>query len=176
MDSQSTTSAENRAVDAQLKEQNEGIFTAFSLEEHNVLTTSEIADHVDIKKRQVRRRLNDLEDEGIVDSRKPGRTKLWWLQEEVEEPLSVRYPAIGEVKERLSLQLLLMGVLFGISSVLLTTGFLLSSYYEVPVPLLTSQSIIQSGLLSSMIAAGLFMAASIIAGLDWLLGHLEIEI
>lgn len=88
----STDSEKTVDVDPHLKEQNEGIFDAFAQEEHTILTTPEIENHIDLSGRQVRRRLDDLEDKGIVASRKPGRTKLWWLEAEVEEPISVQYP------------------------------------------------------------------------------------
>lgn len=44
-----------------------------------VLTTSEVASEVDITHRGIRDRLENLEDEGLLESKKVGaRGKVWW--------------------------------------------------------------------------------------------------
>ena len=96
-----TSTGGSEEIDPSLKEQNEGILYAFAKEDHRVLTTPEIVRHVDLSRRQVERRLKNLRDHEIVGTRKPGRTRLWWLETEVEEPVSVQYPILKLIQERL---------------------------------------------------------------------------
>lgn len=102
--------------DADLKEQDEGIIEVFSKHEHDVLTVGEIAEDVSITKRQVRRRLRDLSDRGVVGVRKTSGRNLAWLEEDVGEPITVRYPLLRFVRDRLSVQFFVVGASIGIFS------------------------------------------------------------
>ncbi|MCO8243132.1 MULTISPECIES: winged helix-turn-helix domain-containing protein [unclassified Haladaptatus] len=172
----SKDSEEVEDIDPYLKEQNEGIFNAFAREDHSILTTSEIAEHVNLVPRQVRRRLDDLEDEGIVGSRKPGRSKLWWLQSEVREPTSAQYPIIQLIQERISLQLAMLGILSGVLTVIFTSISTVALAYDIIPPFISTETVIRYGLLASMVSAGFFIASGAIAAIDWMFRHLGIEI
>ncbi|QIB78814.1 helix-turn-helix transcriptional regulator [Haloferax volcanii] len=182
MSSKSTDKADSVDIDPYLKEQNEGIFNAFANEEHTVLTTPEIEQHVDLGGRQVRRRLDKLEDEGIVGSRKPGRTKLWWLRTEVEEPVSAKYPIIRLVQNTLSLQFVFLGLLVGgVGVIFMSVATVLMAYnLSLPsvlfLPSIPTSSVIQWGLLSSLLAAGFLIAGGSIAAVNWILDYIGIEI
>ncbi len=91
--------------DPHLKEQDKGIIEAFAREDHNVLTNSEIAEHVSVHPRTVRRRLDDLADEGIIGKRVVSGVKLAWLEENVKEPITVQYPLLRYVRDHTSVQL-----------------------------------------------------------------------
>lgn len=163
-------------IDPHLKEQNEGIFYAFSVADYKVLTTSEIADQVDIEQRTVLRRLKKLQKEGIVGSRKPGRTRLWWLEAEVEEPASVKYPIIRLIQRRLSLQFVVIGIAIGAAAVILITTSLFTAAWDISPPFISNQRIIQAGLIASFFSALFFLSAAVVAGTGWLFDRLGIEI
>jgi len=163
-------------IDPHLLEQNEGIINAFVHEQHSVLTTPEIEEHVEIGDRQLRRRLDDLEDEGLVGSRKPGRTKLWWLTTEVEEPVSVRYPIVKLIRERLSLQFVLLGGLLGIASVIIITATIFIINYNIDIPFVSQDLVMVVGLSTSLVAALFLVIGGAIAGTVWLFRSLGIEI
>lgn len=155
-------------IDAELKEQDKGIIEAFAHCEHRVVLSTELEEHVDIGDRQLRRRLNDLVTRDIVGSRKPGRDRLWWLKEDVKEPITVRYPLLGLVRKS-SVQLLLLAVVTGIAGAVLTASGSTAMAYEVSPPLVTNESLIYYGL-GANIASGLFLvSAGIAAAINWLL-------
>lgn len=62
------------------KVSDEQILKLFRNSPDPVLTASEIADQVDLTRRNVLDRLKDLEDEGFLVSKKVGsRSTVWWL-------------------------------------------------------------------------------------------------
>ncbi len=164
------------AIDPYLKEQNEGILYAFAKENHRVLTTPEIVEHVDLSRRQVERRLKNLRDQGIVGTRKPGRTRLWWLETEVEEPVSVQYPILKLIQERLSLQLVVLGVLLGIVTVICSTAAVLVASYGFSNYFVDVEVLLQATLLFSLTAVMFLLTGGLVAGTVWLFDHLGIEI
>lgn len=163
-------------IDPSLKEQNEGIFYAFAKEDHRVLTTPEVVEHVDLSRRQVERRLKNLGDQGIVGTRKPGRTRLWWLEAEVEEPASVQYPILKLIQERLSLQLIVIGFLLGIVTVVSSTAAILFANYGFSFYFVDFELLLQATLLFSMTAVMFLLTGGLVAGTVWLFDHLGIEI
>lgn len=171
-----TSESESDEIDPYLKEQNEGIFYAFSKEDHQVLTTPEIVEHVDLSRRQVERRLKNLRDQGIVGTRKPGRTRLWWLEAEIEEPASVQYPILRLIQKRLSLQLIVIGALLGIVTVISSTAAVLVANYGFSFSLVDGEMLLQATLLFSMTAVLFLLTGGLVAGTVWLFGHLGIEI
>lgn len=59
---------------------NEELLEIFRESKDPVLTASEVAQHVSIKRRSVYDRLRNLEDSGELKSKKVGgRTTVWWL-------------------------------------------------------------------------------------------------
>lgn len=171
-----TSESESAEIDPYLKEQNEGIFYAFAKEDHQVLTTPEIVEHVDLSRRQVERRLKNLRDQGIVGTRKPGRTRLWWLETEVEEPVSVQYPIFKLIQQRLSLQLVVIGILLGVVTVISSTTAVLVANYGFSPYLVDTESLLHATLLFSMTAVLFLLTGGLIAGTVWLFDHLGIEI
>lgn len=49
-----------------------------------VLSTSEVASDIDIGRQGTWSRLSDLEDRGLVTSKKIGRSTAWWITEDGE--------------------------------------------------------------------------------------------
>ena len=47
-----------------------------------MITTSDVAETYDITTEGARRKLNDLCDQGLLDRRKSGQTRLYWRVEE----------------------------------------------------------------------------------------------
>ena len=43
---------------------------------------SEIADRIEVSRQTVDRHLRELDDEGLVNTRKIGRVRVWWLSDE----------------------------------------------------------------------------------------------
>lgn len=108
-------SSRRHTPDPKKKEQDPAIIGVFADAEHPVLTTKEIAEelsHIGLK--QTRRRLFDLVDHGIINTRKPARDRIWWLIEEVEEPITVRYPLLRIVWDRFEIQVMLFGAILGL--------------------------------------------------------------
>ncbi|WP_181686428.1 hypothetical protein [Halorhabdus salina] len=174
--SKSTNETEISDIDPYLKEQNEGILYAFAKEDNRVLTTPEIEEHVDIGRRQVDRRLKSLRDKGIVGTRKPGRTRLWWLESEVEEPASVQYPIVKLIREKLSLQFIVIGVLLGIVSAILSTAGVIANSNNITILMIDSGMIFHATLLSGLLAVMFFITGGSIAGTVWLFKYMGIEI
>lgn len=150
-------------IDSSLKTQDKPIIDAFSHAEHQVLLTPEVAEKVDLSNRQVRRRLKDLASRDILATRKPGRDRLWWLEEDVKEPITVQYPLLRFARDRISVQLLLAGIGVGIIALILVPTASLTYAYNVSPPVLTKETLLQSGLLASMLASGFLIAAVVAA-------------
>jgi len=77
-----------------------------------VAKTSEIADAVPIQQQTTKRRLDALEEDGYVMSKKVGRGRVWWLNsdrsdlhvatnktEEMERRLSILEERVSELKD-----------------------------------------------------------------------------
>lgn len=57
----------------------EDIITVFRESEDPVLTASEVADHISLSRRGTYDRLRNLENDGVLQSKKVGgRTTVWW--------------------------------------------------------------------------------------------------
>lgn len=162
--------------DPRYKEQTDGILYAFANENYRVLTTTEIANHLDIGRRQVERRLKDLNDLGIVESRKPGRTRLWWLEAEVEEPVTVSYPIVKLVRERISLQFIALGVVSGIITLIYSTAAIIAGNYDIAIWIIDFELFVTASLLASLFGAMMFLVGGVIASISWFSKHLGLEI
>ncbi|MFC6727777.1 hypothetical protein ACFQDG_03890 [Natronoarchaeum mannanilyticum] len=155
-------------LDASLKTQDKPIIDAFSYAEHQVLLTTEVSERVDLSDRQVRRRLKDLASRDILGTRKPGRDRLWWLKQDVREPITAQYPLLRFARDRTSVQLLLVGLGVGIVALVLVPIASLAYAYTVSPPLITREMLLEGGLLASMLASGFLIAAVVAAVTGWL--------
>lgn len=146
------------------KEQDPAIIEVFARAEQPVLTTTEIADELEnIGLKQTRRRLFDLVDEDIVGTRKPARDRIWWLIEEVEEPITVRYPLLRHVRNRFEVQITLLGSILGLVGAFSIMLYLGLEANSVAPPLISRGYILVFGLYS--IAIGIAGIAGGIAAI-----------
>ena len=162
--------------DPHLKEQDKGIIEAFAREDHNVLTNSEIAEHVSVHPRTVRRRLDDLADEGIIGQRVVSGVKLAWLEKNVKEPITVQYPLLRYVRDHTSVQLFLLGIAGGIVSVLILLATALTIGYDIPVGLVGREQLLYYGVLAAATSALFIIVAVMFAVIEWLLRYLGIDV
>ncbi|EMA19426.1 winged helix-turn-helix domain-containing protein [Haloarcula amylolytica] len=162
--------------DPHLKEQDKGIIEAFAREDHNVLTNSEIAEHVSVHPRTVRRRLDDLADEGIIGKRVVSGVKLAWLEENVKEPITVQYPLLRYVRDHTSIQLSLIGIAGGIVSVLILLAAAISLGYGIPIWFINREQLLVYGVLAAAVSAIFLIVAVMFAVIEWLLRYYEVDI
>lgn len=162
-------------LDASLKTQDKPIIDAFSHAEHQVLLTTEVAEKVELSDRQVRRRLKDLASRDILGTRKPGRDRLWWLKQDVREPITAQYPLLRFARDRISVQLLLAGLGVGIVALVLVPIASLAYAYTVSPPVITREMLLQGGLLASMLASGFLISAVVAAATGWLFRYYNVE-
>lgn len=167
---------EDSAPDPHLKEQDKGIIEAFAKEDHRVLTNTEISEHVSVSKRTVRRRLDKLDDQGVIGKRVVSGVKLAWLEEEVKEPITVQYPLLRYVWDRTSIQLFLIGVAVGIISVLVLLAAALSIGYGIPVGFIDREQLLVYGVLAAAVAAIFMLVAVMFAVIEWLLRYFGIDV
>lgn len=154
-------------VDASLKEQHRGIIAAFSEADEQVVLTSEIAEHVNLVDRSVRRRLNDLVDEGIVGTRKPGSDRLWWLEVEVKEPITAQYPLLRFVRDRVDVQLTLIGAGLAVISAVLILAGAMAFVYGVSPPFVTRSEWLSYGIVASGLSATFIVVGLALTTLTW---------
>ena len=163
-------------LDANLKTQDKPIIDAFSHAEHQVLLTTEVAEKVELSDRQVRRRLKDLASRDILGTRKPGRDRLWWLKQNVREPITAQYPLLRYAQNRISVQLLLAGLVIGIVALFLVPIASFTYANSVSPPFVTREMLLQAGLLASMLASG-FLLSAVLAGIvEWSVRYFGIEL
>lgn len=65
----------------------------FLLSDDPCLVATEVADGVDMSRQGVAKRLKELSDDGWLNSKKPGRDRIYWLTE------SGRHKARASLKE-----------------------------------------------------------------------------
>lgn len=90
--------------------------------------------------------------------------------------MSVQYPILKLIQERVSLQLTVLGVLLGIVTVICSTAAVLVATYDFTVFVIDADLLLQATLLSSMTAVMFLLTGGLIAGTVWLFNHLGIEI
>lgn len=161
-------------VKANLKTQDTPIIDAFSHAEHKVLTTTEVSKEVDLSDRQVRRRLKDLASRDILGTRKPSQSRLWWVKEDIKEPITAKYPLLRFARDRMSVQLFLIGLTLGIAAVLLVVTATFTYAYNVTPPFVTKATVLQAGFLASILASGFLICAIAIATIDRTLRYFDI--
>lgn len=163
-------------VDASLKTQDEPIVETFARAEHRVLTTKEISSDVELSDRQVRRRLKDLASREIIETRKPGRDRLWWLKREVKEPITSQYPLLRFARDRTSVQLLLFGVSVGIIALVVVLSASLTYAYGVSPLWVTRATLLRWGLLASVFGGAFIVSSALAAVFGWTLRRLEFDL
>lgn len=124
-----------------VKEKNRGIIEAFSRSEYTVLTRKEIDEQLKIEERQVRRRLNDLHEEGVLGMRETSAGKLWWIEEDVKEPITVKYPLTRFVLDHLGLLYVVVGLAVGAIGILSLTLTAFLVRFGVGIPLISANQI-----------------------------------
>lgn len=162
--------------DPHLKEQDKGIIETFAREDHRVLTNSEISEHVTLSDRQVRRRLDKLADQGIIGKRVVSGVKLAWLVEDVKEPITVQYPLLRYVRDRVSIQIFLMGVVAGIVAVLILLGAAISIGYDVQIGFISRERLLVYGVLAATVSALFMIVAALMAVVGKLMRHFGIDV
>lgn len=162
--------------DPHLKEQDKGIIEAFAKEDHRVLTNTEISEHVSVSKRTVRRRLDKLDEKGVIGKRVVSGVKLAWLEQEVKEPITVQYPLLRYVRDHTSVQLFVLGIAGGIISVLILLSAALAIGYDIPIGFLTNKQMLVFGVGAAVISALFILVAILFALIEWLLRYLGIDV
>lgn len=160
--------------DPHIKERDKGIIEAFAIEDNNVLTNNEIAEHVSVHPRTVRRRLDDLADDGVIGQRVASGVKLAWLEQDVKEPITVQYPLLRYVWDRTSVALFVLGSAIGVIAVLILLAATLSTGHNVQVWVITPELLQFSGLLAAVISGVFIVVALVFAVVEWLLRYFEI--
>lgn len=170
-DSESDASSRRHSPSPYQKEQDPAIIEVFSEADQPVLTTKEIADELEhIGLKQTRRRLYDLVDEDILETRKPSRDRIWWLVAEVEEPITVRYPLLRHVRNRFEILITVLGAGLGLIGAFAVMLFLGLEAHGMQPPLIARQDILVAGLYS--IAFGISgMVGGIVATLILFVGQ-----
>ena len=131
------------------KEQDPAILEVFAQAEHPVLTTNEIAEELEnIGMKQTRRRLHNLVDEEVLGTRKPARDRIWWLIDEVEEPITVRYPLLRHIRDHFEVQITLLGSIVGLAGAFLVMLYLGIDANNTAIPILSKEDILRFGLYS----------------------------
>ena len=161
--------------DPHLKEQDKGIIEAFAKEDHRILTNSEIADHVSVSKRTVRRRLDKLDEKGVIGKRVVSGVKLAWLEQEVKEPITVQYPLLRYVRDHTSVQLFILGIMGGIVSVLILLGAALAIGYDIPIGFIGREQILYYGVLAATTSALFIIVGVMFAVVEWLLHYFGVN-
>lgn len=146
-DPDSATSSRRHAPNPYRDEQDPAILEVFARADQPVLTTKEIAEELDnIKLKQTRRRLRDLVDEGVLATRKPSRDRIWWLVEEVKEPITVHYPLLQHVRNRLEVLIAVLGAALGLIGAFAVMLFLGLDASGIGVPFIARDAILLVGL------------------------------
>jgi len=164
-------SQKSPSVEANYKERDQGIIEAFSLSEHDVLTTSEIEDHVSIKKRQLRRRLPDLAEDGPLAMRETPSGNIYWIEEEVAEPITVKYPLLRYVRNNVSVLYVVVGSIIGIAAVLFLTGTTFLMRYEISLSVISHDQLFVIGFLGSFFGGVIILLGVILGGIQAVIRH-----
>lgn len=156
-------------IEPELKEQDKGIIEAFARAEHRVVLSNELEEFVNISERQLRRRLDDLVTREIVGTRKPGRDRLWWLKDDVKEPITVQYPMLRLVRDSPPIQLTIGAVVLAVVGAIITTSATSAMAYETNPPVISTETLLFYGLGASVLSASLLAGAVIALGINRLL-------
>lgn len=161
-------SEDDEPIKPHYKEGDRGIIEAFSKSDEKVLTNSEIAEQVSLGKRQVRRRLKDLNERGILGLRDDaGGTKIAWLDKEIKQPVTVDHPIFALVFDHTSVQMVIIGLVIGVVAVLELLTVALTVAYQVQPPYFSTEQLLIWGI-GLAVFSGLFIIAGVlIAGIEW---------
>ena len=120
--------------------------------------------------------MDELNDQGVIGKRVVSGVKLAWLEEEVKEPITVQYPLLRYVRDRISIQVLIIGIAAGIISVLILLAAALSIGYDIPVGFIGREQLLVYGVLAASVAAMFILVAIIFAVVGWLLRYYGIDV
>lgn len=140
-------------------ETDEAIIEVFSRADQEVLLTKEIWPELSIGKKQTRRRLRDLESRGVLGSRETTQDIIWWLDAEVEEPITVKYPLLRFVRRRFDVKALLAGIGLGFVGGLLVLLYVVMLAYGTELPLLARRDVLVAGMYVTVIGIGATVGA-----------------
>lgn len=135
-------------------ETDEAIIEVFAHADSEVLLTKEIWPELSIGKKQTRRRLRDLESRGTLTSRETSQDIIWWLDEEIEEPITVRYPLLRYVRRRFDVQAILGGIALGFLGGLVVLCYVVLLAYQLSVPFVSTDSVLIAGMYAIVIGGG----------------------
>jgi hypothetical protein len=124
------------------------------------LTTTEVADELRVGLKQTRRRLRSLADEGVVGTRQPGGEQLWWLEKEIKEPITVRYPLLRFVWGRTGVLITVFGTLLALIGAFAIMLFLGLNASEMGFPVGSREDVLRGGLYSIAIGTAIMIGGA----------------
>jgi hypothetical protein len=89
----------------------------------------------------------------------------------VREPITAQYPLLRFARDRTSVQLLLVGLSVGVVALVLVPLASFTYANTVSLPLITRETLLEGGLLASMLASGFLIAAVVAATIGWVIRH-----
>lgn len=135
-------------------ETDEAIVEVFARADSEVLLTKEIWPELSIGTKQTRRRLRDLESRGVLASRETSQDIIWWLDEEIEEPITVRYPLLRYVRRRFDVQAILGGIALGFLGGLVVFCYVVLLAYDLAIPGVRTDSVLLAGMYGIVLGCG----------------------
>lgn len=131
----STGEARKKAEDSEIVE-------TFAEADAPVLTTSEVVEELNISDRQARRRLKTFVNKDVVETRRAAGIRIWWLADEVEEPITVRYPLLRLVRDRGDVLTGVLGAAIGLAGAFGVTLFIALNQSQTSLPFLGNQTVL----------------------------------
>lgn len=169
------TSSPKRHLNPYQDETDEAILEVFASADEKVLTTKEIDSEISLSSKQTRRRLRDLESRGILGLKETSQDLIWWLEAEVEEPITVKYPLLRIIRRRLDIQLLLLGVLIGFIGAMTIVLFVGLEATNISPLVVTRQSVLLAGIYATVIGGGATVAGILSLLLNQMLYRLGVS-
>jgi len=112
-----------------------------------------------------RRQLFGLADEESVGTRNVAGPYLWWLQDDIKEPITVQYPLLRCVRDHTSAQLGIVGVVLGVAAAIVILGSSLVYAYDVALLLVSKQEVLRSRHLINTLSTSFLFRALLRRGL-----------
>jgi hypothetical protein len=141
------------------KESDQAILDVFTQSSDKFLTTREVAEQLDIGKRQTGTRLNQLEEASKLESKAAGGGRIWWLSEDVDRSSMVASAMLRLVFSRMDVQFGLIGLILGLTGGLGMVLFLGLSVTETTFPLLTEQNALLLGFYGIVLSMSFLVVA-----------------
>lgn len=167
---------EDELPDPHLSEQDQGIVDAFSYSDELVLTTEDIAQYVDLSNRQIRRRVKALAEDGPLGTRKVGGTRISWLDEDVKEPITVRYPLLDYILNRNSGIFALIGLSAGVIAVQILLVAAVVIGFHIPISFARPVDILLTGTIIAVGSSMFIIVAALSASIEWTFRHYGMDV